>query len=462
MNKKALSFISLFLFGCTLGPDYKRPDTVSDQEIKDSLSIIENNDTSIDANWYQAFGDQRLNSLIEQSLTDSPNVKIALEKLRQARLNLDIQGVQYYPTLDLSAGYTKVKPSKNTTFAFKESYYQAGLDVSWELDIWGAGRRATENARALAEAAAADLDNVRISLKAEVINNYISLRQAQEQLRLLYKTLNLQKKITLLAKDKADSGLISQSDLSQIQYSEETIKSQIPDLETAVSTYKNNLTLLSGKLPEQLNSLLDDTSNNIIRKAYRYDLKALYEIPAGTIRVRPDVRQAEQNLIAQNALIGKATAALYPNISLNALFGFQADHLPKLPNHKSDTFSLTPGLTLPLFHWGALMNQVKLEKSATQQASYVYQETVLNAATEIKNAMISVSRQAEKNATTRQALSKMEDISALTLAQYESGLISLSQALSVLQNLTKAQTDLAAGNGAVYQAIVGFYKALGV
>ena len=461
MNKKYFILMACMLCSCTLGPDYKRPDTVSDKQINAALSVSADINGRIDPDWHKAFGDKRLNVLIRMALADSPNVKIAVEKLRQARLNLEIQGVQYYPTVDLAGEYTKLKPSKNTSYAFKESYYQAGLDVSWELDIWGAGRRATESARALAEAAAADLDNVRITLKAEVINNYISLRLAQEQLRLLRKTLNLQKKITLLATEKAESGLISQSDLRQIQYSEETIKSRIPDLKTAVNTYRNNLTLLAGKLPEQLNTLLEESSENIIRDSFRYDLSALYLIPAQTVRNRPDVRQAEQNLIAQNALIGKATADLFPNVSFSGLFGFQADHLPKLLNHKSGTFSLTPGITLPLIHWGALLNQVKMEKSATRQATLVYQNTVLNAVGEIKNAMISVSEQIAKNQTTRNALEKMRDISALTLAQYDSGLISLSETLSIFQNLLTARTNLAQGNSAVYQAVVSFYKALG-
>lgn len=461
MNKKSVFLITCALFGCTLGPDYKRPDTISDEQIGAALSVAPDVDAAIDPDWHKAFGDRRLNELIQMALADSPNVRIAVEKLRQARLNLEIQGVQYYPTVDLAGEYTKLKPSKNASSAFKENYYQAGLDVSWELDIWGAGRRAEENARALAEAAAAGLDNVRVTLKAEVINNYVSLRLAQEQLRLLNKNLSLQRQIVALTADKAASGLISRSDLRRIQYDEETIKSKIPDLKTALNAYKNNLTLLTGRLPEQLNSLLEESCENIIRASFKYNLSALYRIPARAVRERPDVRRAEQNLIAQNALIGKATADLFPNVSFGGLFGFQADHLPRLPNHKSRTFTLTPEITLPLIHWGALLNRVETEKSATRQAAQVYRNTVLNAVAEIKNAMISVSEQAAKNQTARNALEKMRDISALTLAQYDSGLISLSETLNILQDLLTARTNLAQGNGAVYQAVVGFYKALG-
>ncbi len=461
MNKTAVLILSCSLCACTLGPDYTRPQSISDQQIDDSLKTSSEQSIPSDPHWYEAFKDPRLNKLVELALADSPTVKIALEKLYQSRLNLKIQGVQYYPTIDLAAGYTKTKPSKNTAIAFKESYYQAGMDVSWELDLWGEGRRLTENARALAQAAAANLENVQVTLKAEVITNYISLRQTQEQLRLLLKTLSLQRDIVALAMDQANCGLISQSDLRQIQYTEDTLKSQIPSLKTALNTYKNNLTLLTGKLPEQLNTLLDDAKNNIITETFRYDLSLLTMIPAKTVRNRPDVRQAEQNLIAQNALIGKATANLFPNISFSALFGFQSDHLPRLPNNSSSMFSLTPSITLPFIHWGALINQVKLEKSATQEAALIYQNAVLNAVNEIKNAMITLSEQINQNQITKDALIKMQDIAALSLTQYDSGLIPLSQTLNILQDLLTAQINLAQGNGLAYQAVVSFYKALG-
>ena len=249
MNKRALLLGLATLCGCTLGPDYKRPDTVSDAQINAVLNIG-NENVKIDRQWHKSFGDTRLNDLIDLALLDNPDVNAAIEKLKQARIALDIQGVQYYPTFDLAGGYTKLKPSRNVFGAARESYYQTGLDASWELDLWGAGRRLTENAKAMANAAAANLDDVRVSLKAEVINNYISLRQAQEQLHLLNRTLKLQNRIAALSADKARSGLISRADLTRARYAVDSIKAQIPSVKTAIALYKNNLTLLTGKLPE--------------------------------------------------------------------------------------------------------------------------------------------------------------------------------------------------------------------
>ena len=460
MNKHFLLLGVATLCGCTMGPDYKRPDTVSDAQIKASLNIADECVT-VDRQWHKSFGDTRLNDLIDLALSDNPDVNAAIEKLKQARIALEIQGVQYYPTFDLAGGYNKLKPSRNVFGAARESYYQAGLDASWELDLWGAGRRLTENARATANVAAATLDEVRISLKAEVINNYISLRQAQEQLHLLNRTLKLQNRIAALSADKAQSGLISQADLTRARYAVDSIKAQIPSVKTAIALYKNNLTLLTGKLPDQLNSLLDDTAQNIIRDKFIYNPSALAQIPADALRSRPDVRAAEQALVAQNALIGNAVANLFPTVSFSGFFGFQADNFNRLARKNSDMFSLAPVIKMPLFHWGALFKQVDLEKSATKEAAYAYQKAVLNAAAEVKNAIVSVSEQIAQTRTNERALNKMQNISALTLAQYDSGLIPLDNALSVFQDVLNAKTSLIQSKGALYQSVVGFYKSIG-
>ena len=460
MNKTFLFLGLATLCGCTVGPDYKRPNSVSDEQINASLNI-KDTDVTINKEWYKSFGDERLNKLIDLALIDNPDANAAIEKLKQARLALEIQGVQYYPTFDVSGGYTKLKPSKNLLGSEKENYYRIGLDASWELDIWGGGRRLTESEKAMANVAAENLKNVLISLKAEVANNYISLRQAQEQLKLLKRTLKLQNKIVQISSNKEKSGLITKTDLIRAQYAADGIKSKIPSIKTSINVYKNNLTLLTGKLPEQLNDLLNDTSQNIIRDTYVYSPEALNQIPLNALRSRPDVSAAEQNLIAQNALIGKAVSDLFPSVSLTAFFGFQSDHFNRLLKRNSSMFSLSPAINMPLFHWGALFKQIDLQKSKTKEAAFAYQKAVLNAAADIKNAINAVSQNAILNKTNELALNKMKNISGLTLTQYDSGLLPLNDTLSVLQDVLQAKTDLIQSKGSFYQSVVGFYKSIG-
>ena len=460
MNKTILFLGMASLCGCTMGPDYHRPDMVSDEQINLSLNIAEE-DAVIDQEWHKAFGDERLNRLVELALIDNPDANAAVEKLKQARLALEIQGVQYYPEFDISGGYTKTKPSKNVSAAYKESYYQAGLDASWELDIWGAGRRLTENVKASVKAAEANLQNVLISLKAEVVNNYISLRQAQEQLKLLKRSLKLQNEIAELSLIKEESGLITKTDLIRAQYQVDKIKASIPSVKTAIGLYKNNLTLLTGKLPEQLNNLLNDTRQNIIKDKYIYSPEALTQIPLNALRSRPDVMAAEQNLVAQNALIGKAIADLFPSVSLTGFFGFQADDFSKTARRNSSMFSLTPSINVPLFHWGSLFKQVDLQKSKTKEQTFAYQRAVLNAAAEIKNSIISVSQNAVQNRTNELALDKIKNISGLTLEQYAAGLLPLDDTLNVLQDVLNAKTTVIQSKASFYQSVVGFYKSIG-
>ena len=460
MNKTFLFLGLATLCGCTVGPDYKRPNSVSDEQINASLNI-KDTDVTINKEWYKSFGDERLNKLIDLALIDNPDANAAIEKLKQARLALEIQGVQYYPTFDVSGGYTKLKPSKNLLGSEKENYYRIGLDASWELDIWGGGRRLTESEKAMANVAAENLKNVLISLKAEVANNYISLRQAQEQLKLLKRTLKLQNKIVQISSNKEKSGLITKTDLIRAQYAADGIKSKIPSIKTSINVYKNNLTLLTGKLPEQLNDLLNDTSQNIIRDTYVYSPEALNQIPLNALRSRPDVSAAEQNLIAQNALIGKAVSDLFPSVSLTAFFGFQSDHFNRLLKRNSSMFSLSPAINMPLFHWGALFKQIDLQKSKTKEAAFAYQKAVLNAAADIKNAINAGSQNAILNKTNELALNKMKNISGLTLTQYDSGLLPLNDTLSVLQDVLQAKTDLIQSKGSFYQSVVGFYKSIG-
>lgn len=462
MNRYVSFFSLLLLVSCTVGPDYRRPDDVPDDAVARALSLKPEGDKIVGRDWYRQFGDPVLNRLAEDAVKDSPQAQIAVQRLREARLALSISDVQYFPTLDADASYHRLKPSKNAGYAIKEDYFQTGLDASWELDIWGAGRRLSESARAAVEAAAANADDVHISLTAEVVKTYVSLRLTEEQLNLVRQNLEMQQKIQRLVEDQAKAGLVSQSELSQTRYMTESLKSQLPGLAAAAEAYRNALAVLSGKVPGDINGLLASAPRNIVRERFEYDLNAMYDLPADTVRRRPDVRAAEQNLIGQNARVGQAVAALYPSVSLSAFLGFQSDTLPKLLRSKSGMFSYSPAIGLPIFHWNALTNQVELEKETTKEYALVYKSTVLNAVGEIKNAMTNVTQSYIRNRTEEAALLNMQDVSVQSFTQYEKGLIPLSSLLSTLQTLLETQSTYISGNAALYQAVAAFYKAAAV
>lgn len=456
----SLSLSVLLASSCAVGPDYKQPEFFSDQDIATSLKLTKSA-TEIKKDWYKEFNDQTLNKLVEKGLSESPTVSIAIENLRQARQSLRITAVQNLPTIDADGSYHYVKDSINYGVPISTDYYQLGLDASWEIDIWGGGRRQTESARALAEAAAANLDNVRLSLTAEIATNYISLRQAQEQLNIAKKNLKLQQSIYDLTKEKYDVGLTDDISLKQAEYLLETTKEQIPQLETEVEAYKNALAVLTGELPGSLNNDLKNKEENLISRRFEYDLERLYALPISVIRNRPDVREAENQLIAQNAKIGQAIAELFPSINLSGLVGFQSQKISNLISSDSDTYSYSQAINMPLFHWGAFVNNVKLQESMTKEQENMYKSSILNAAQEIRNSVVSLQKEYERNQRAVLSEKAQQEVSKLTLDKYKQGLIEFSEVLSTQQNLLDSQNSLISSNANIYTDIIAFHKAIG-
>ena len=445
---------------CTVGPDYKRPQLFPDSDIAESLQLSGKENT-INQEWYKEFNDVFLNTLIAQGLEYSPNIQVAIEKLRQARQNLRINAVQNLPIIDADGSYNYSNNSINYGIPVSTDYYQVGLDASWELDIWGGGRRLTESSLAMLKSASANLDNVRLSLTAEIAGNYFKLRQAQEQLRIAEKNLNLQSDIYKLVKDKYDVGLSDDITLNQSLYLLQTTQAGIPELKSEIENYQNSLAILVGRLPGQLQSLLSDPKSNPVAHKFEYDLSSLYDLPLDVIRNRPDVRIAEAELISQNAKIGQAISKLFPNISISGFLGWQAKNLSSLISSDTDVYNYSPAISLPLFDWGALTNNVELQKSLTKEQLYLYKNSLLAATSEIRTSISNINQEYERNSATKQALEAQEQVSELTLLKYKQGLVEFSEVLTAEQNLLSAQKDNIISNSNIYQDLISFYKMIG-
>lgn len=459
MNKYLISSVALLaLVACTVGPDYKRPALYENKEIADSLKLNTAGAHKVDKEWYKGFNDKTLDSLVAMSQNQSPDIKQAIARLRQARANLKITSVQNLPTIDADGSYNY---SKVTGYPISIDYFQTGLDASWELDIWGTGRRQTEAATALYRAAAANIDNVNLSVTAEVAADYINLRIFQEQLRISKQNLKLQEDIYEIVNAKYEAGLDDASALNQAKYAVETTKALIPALENSEEAYKNALAVLLGKLPGTINEQLQAEPKNLIRRRLKLNLNKLYEMPVSVVRLRPDVRIAEYQLMAKNAAIGQAMAQLYPNVSLSGFLGFQSKNIAGLVGDDSFSYNYAPVVNLPLLHWGALTNNVELQKAYTEEYVSLYQSSLLNAAGEIKNAYSGIDTEYRRNQSAKAAVIAQKEVMDLTLERYKQGLIDFNQLLTAEQNLLTAQNAFVASNGAIYQNIISFYKAVG-
>lgn len=445
---------------CTVGPDYKRIDVFEDTQISQSLKLT-GHDLSISPKWYEQFGDEKLNSLIFCSLNNSPTILGGIEKLRQARSIAAINRVEYLPMLNADGKYDFSKVSKNIAYAADTNYFQLGLDATWELDIWGAGRRLNEKSMAEFEQASYSLHNLKVLLTAEVANTYFLLKTSQEQLRIAQNNLALQRDIFQTVKQKYDAGIADSAAYNQARYVVETTKALIPQLEYQIEAYKNALAVLAGVLPDDLPVNVLEKKNNPVNRAYQYNTRQLYELPAGIIRSRPDVKAAERGLAAQNAAIGEAVAELYPNVSISGLYGFQSSAGSKMFNHNSQVYGYVPSVSLPLFNWNKLQNNIQLQKEIKGETFQNYRQTVLQAVEELGNAMTAVEKEYVRNRSQRNSVYNMQQVLSAMRDKYENGLIEFSDLLKTEQDLLQAQTTLAASNGAIYQNIIAFYKATG-
>lgn len=463
MNKR-LFFIGLScLTACAVGPDYKRPDFASDGDIAKALSLNGSAALVLRPDWYAAFDDPVLTGLVETAMAENPTIEEGLHKLRRARRLLSAAEAGALPSFDVSAGYTKVKPSRNVAASVREDYYTAGVDASWEIDLWGADRRRVEAAGAAVLSAEATLDGLRSMIKAEVVAVYVKLRSAQRRLRLLRQTEDMQESLTKIAEARRMSGLSAQTDALPVRIAAETMKAKIPPLEQSVDAYKNALAVLTGRLPDDPDFLAENgNGGNIVERTFLCDLSALYGIPASVIRRRPDVRAAEAALISANAEIGQAVAALYPNVSLSALLGFQSDAFSRLTSPNSHLVNLTPAVSLPLFHWNALTNAVEAAKESEAAQKAAYKNAVLSAVRDLKDAMTRVDKSYAAYLRNERAAVKTRSLTAERLKLHSSGLVPLSDALTSVQDLLDAKSTETESKAAVYQAVAAFYKAAGV
>lgn len=456
-EKHLLLMLSCLVVSCSVGPNYTTPEFYNNAALKQELSLQKSH--NISEKWYKSFADEQLNLLIEQGLKNNTDIDAAVARLHQARAIQKINKVAFWPQIGGRGGYTYEKNSKNIGPTADTDYYSVGFDASWEIDLWGKGRRNDEASAAQVKMAEYSLNNVRVSVVAEIALNYINLKLSEEKLRIARQNLRLQRDIFSTVKAKYQSGLSDDIAYNQAEYLLSTTEAQIPTYQTEIESYKNALSVLSGILPSGLP--LNSEKSPIFNAGYKYNTSALYNLPADVVRSRPDVAAAEQNLIAQNALIGVAVADLYPNISVTALWGYAAGGGNSLFNSKSQGYNYEPLVTLPLLDWNRLQNKIEQQKEVKKEALAQYKKSVLNAVSELKNSMIAVQNELKSNQAQNRALIKMSRVVEATANRYQSGLIDFSELLQAEQNLLSAQNNSLESRARIFRNLVAYYKAGG-
>ena len=331
--------------------------------------------------------------------------------------------------------------------------YQAFLSASWEIDLWGKLRRSTEAARADLLSTEEAKRTVILSLVSSVAGAYINLRDLDKQLEIAKQTAKAREDSYKLFKLRFEGGVISELELSQVKSEYEAAMAAIPLLEKTITQQENALSVLLGRNP------------GAIQRGKTVDELILPAIPAGLpsdlLVNRPDIRQAEQNLISANAQIGVARAQYFPTISLTGLFGWASTDLSDLFSGPAKTWSWAVPVAAPIFTGGAISGQVRAAEAIQQQTLVRYQQVIQNAFRETEDSLVDQRKTKEQLQTLKQQVGSLTDYARIARLRYDNGYTSYIEVLDAERSLFNAQLTYAQTQGVLFQALVNLYKAMG-
>jgi NodT family efflux transporter outer membrane factor (OMF) lipoprotein len=482
---------------CTVGPSYRSPpanlppsweavehSAITAADAPDRVSSEE----PIDDAWWKAFQDPMLERLEQRVSTQNLDVQTATLHLTASRLEARITAGALWPTLTANGSYEREKASQQgllslfgsaggpgseasgtlgsgaggapasiaTILSEPLNLWQYGFDASWEIDLWGASRRALQAARATAQVSQEDLRGVLIAQRAEVARDYLSLRGVQAQRAIVEATLAADRDTASIVGQRVNAGVTPQQDLISAQSEVDYVGSQLPALGQQEAQLINALSLLLGAAPDALREELLAAGPPPI---------TLPQVPLGMpselARRRPDIRSAEAKLQAATAQIGVAVAALYPSITLTGSFGLQALDFAKLGSWSARQYAFGPSLTLPLFQGGRLRGTVELRKVEQQQAAIAYQQTVLQAWHDIANGLVAYGSEQERLRRLTRAAQDSDGALGIATERYRSGIDPYLNVLTAQRTLLQYRLEAAQSLPSAQSDLIQLYKALG-
>ncbi|HEY9141123.1 MAG TPA: efflux transporter outer membrane subunit [Bryobacteraceae bacterium] len=459
MRRVSLAVLpALLLAGCAVGPNYKRPGTsVPDQyrgAAADAASLA-------DKKWSELFQDDTLRQLVETALQHNFDLEIASERVLEARAQYHIQYANEFPNLSGQASFTAARTSGASSFfplpagtVLQGSYSQLGFALSWELDLWGRLRRLSESARAQYLATEEGRRGVVVSLIGDVMNDYFLLRERDLELEIAQQTRDIAQDNLRLVELRHTRGAATGLDVHQAEQFLYTATAQMASARRDIEQTENALSLLAGKAPGE-----------IVRGKALAEMPTPAQVPPGLpsalLERRPDIRQAEQTLIAANARIGAAKAMYFPQITLTGFLGGQSIALSKLFETPERQQEIAPAAVLPLFNAGQIRAGVRFSEAQKREMVITYQKTIYTGLREVSDALVGYSRTREQRTQEELLVKALTESTRLSNLRYKGGLDSYLQVLDSERNLFQGQLALAQLRLAEMQSFVQLYRALG-
>jgi NodT family efflux transporter outer membrane factor (OMF) lipoprotein len=409
--------------------------------------------------WWALFNDDILNDLIEQVSTNNLSLKVAAARIEQAAALRGVSASQFYPSVFADGAATAVRTTEDRTppgADREDELYSAGLSMAWELDLWGRIRRSVESADASLQAQVEDYRDLMVLLYAEVAKTYIEVRTLQNRIAIAEGNLEAQSRTFKLTQNRFDSGLAPLLDVSQAELNRARTASSIPALRRQLVVAINRLSVLTGGMPYALEEQLSGNGN--IPAA---DARITVGLPSELLRQRPDIRRAERELAARNALIGATQAELYPTLSLPGALVLESSTADGLFDDGSLGYSFGPQIRWNIFSGGRIRNSVRAEEAATRAALHAYEQTVLLALEEVEDAMAAYANEQDRIQSLDTAATAAHKSVELVTELYKSGLTDFQNVLNMEQALLAQQDALAVSRGLVSSYLVEVYRSLG-
>jgi outer membrane protein, multidrug efflux system len=455
---------AVMLAGCTVGPNYKRPQIATPASFRapEPLPVAQGASLA-DLKWFEVFRDPQLDGLIKVALVQNYDLRDAVARVDEARANLGITRSNQYPQVSASGDLQFERLSRDGQFPLPPSFVpnqnrtwgEAALNLlSFQVDLWGQLRRATEAARANLLSADWNRKTVITTVVSQVAADYFQLLELDSELRISQTTLATRQESLQLTVDREGHGIATELDVRQAEQLVESAAESIPQLKQQIEQTENQISLLLGRSP-----------GGIERAARFNEANPLPEVPPGLpsalLERRPDIRAAEESMIAANANIGVARAAYFPQITLTGNVGGQSSTLARLFSGPDSAFTFAPQITQPIFTAGRIKNNVRLAQAERQDAQVAYEKSISTAFQEVSDALIAHTRTRESRVEQQKLVIALQDRKRLAYRRYEGGVDTQLNALDADRDLLSAQLSLEQIRYAELVSVVQLYDALG-
>jgi len=456
-SQSILAVCGLFIVGCTVGPDFQRPDN----QLPATWSFGKRKDPPAAnpgdlARWWRRFHDSKLNSLVEQAVTVNLDVQQAAARLRQARAERQAAAASFWPWLNAAGSGQESDTGGSGPSSGNARNYRGGLVAAWELDLFGGNRRNVESATARLAAAAADLDGTRLSMSAEVALTYCQLRSIQDQIAIARRNLMAQQHSADITRERRGVGFASDLDVVNAAALVAGTKAQIPSLETSAIQSAHALSVLLDRPPGDLVAMLSDA-----RPIPSASSAVPTGIPSDLLRRRPDIRRAEAVAHSATARIGVAVSDLFPKFTLDGSINQQSAKLADWLSPAARVTGYGAAFNWALFQGGGLQANIHLQEALRDEAVIAYRKTVLVALQEVEDAMAASVNEHKRRAALADAVDATRRSVELSTKLYTAGQTDFINVLIAQRALLQAENDFSRSSLALAGDLISLYKALG-